>query len=362
MPSSIRTMGLVLTLAGIPSVPLTGQGTTAAALQEAHVLYERLEVERALLLLRQVVSPAWTAEVSPAQRVEAYTYLGAALALAGRRDSAVAGFRTALELDPFTDLNPTLFTPSQLDAFAAARRAVFAIGVRPVASQRVDPRTQRVFFIAATTHATTLEVAVRRLGAPDHGDSVADTTAARAIVYQGSVEGVRQFSWDGLLADGRLAPTGRYELTVDGTSELLARADTARVFFDLRQVTTGLEDTLPDLTDLLPTSRPGQAGTGELVKGLAVAVAAVAIGGRLGNHDLGNGLKSGATIVAGTATVTGLVSFLRARRHRTLPENVAQNERRLAERRDANAAIRDRNTQRLAATVIVVAPAAGVGP
>jgi len=354
-------MGLGLLVAVVCAPLLSGQSATADSLHQAHVLYERLELERAIPLLKQIVSPSWSGEITPAERVEAYTYLGAALALAGRRDSAIASFRSALELDPFTDLNPTIFTPSQLDAFAAARRAVFAIGVRPVASQRIDPRTQRVLFIAATTQATTLAVEVRRLSA-DHGDSVTDSVGNRGVVFQGVVEGMRQIPWDGLLADGRLAPPGRYELVVAGASQLLARADTTRVFFDLRQVTAGLEDTLPDLTDLLPTSRPGQVGTGEVMKGLAVATATLAIAGRLANHDLGNGLRSGATIVAGTAAVTGIVSFLRARRHRTLPENVAENERRLAERGDANAAIRERNTQRLAATVIVVAPAAGVGP
>ena len=112
----------------------TAQDSTAAVLQTGRDLYERLELERALLLLRRVVSPGWTFEVSGAQRVEANLYLGSAHMLLGARDSAVAYYRSALERDAFADLDPSRFTPSQLEAFRTARRAVFAVGVRPVPS------------------------------------------------------------------------------------------------------------------------------------------------------------------------------------------------------------------------------------
>src|SRR6185503_15648719 len=93
-----------------------------------------------LLLLRQVVSPSSPFEVSPAQRVEAYKYLGASLAIIGMRDSAVVYFRAALERDPFTDLEPQLFTPDQLATFGQARQLTFSLGARPVTPIRLDPR------------------------------------------------------------------------------------------------------------------------------------------------------------------------------------------------------------------------------
>src|ERR1041385_9272252 len=79
-------------------------------------------------------------------------YLGACLALAGKRDSAVLYFRAAIERDPFTDLDPTQFTPAQLATFAEARRRTLAVAVRPVQPARVDPRTARVTFIVVATH------------------------------------------------------------------------------------------------------------------------------------------------------------------------------------------------------------------
>ena len=101
--------GVVLAVGAAPA--LAGQGSTGELLGQAHEFYERLEVERALPLLRQIVSPNWPFEVTPEQRVDAYKYLGACLALAGKRDSAVLYFRAAIERDPFTDLDPSRFTP-----------------------------------------------------------------------------------------------------------------------------------------------------------------------------------------------------------------------------------------------------------
>src|SRR5947199_9556782 len=99
-------------------VPRLGaQGSTQDLLQQASEFYERLDVERALPLLRQIVSPNWPFEVTREQRVEAYKYLGACLTLAGKRDSAVLFFRAAIERDPFTELDPNLFTPPQLPTF-----------------------------------------------------------------------------------------------------------------------------------------------------------------------------------------------------------------------------------------------------
>ena len=95
--------------------------STARLLQQAHELYERLDVERALPLLRRVLSSDWPFAVATAQRVDAYTYLAACLVLLGQGDSAAVYFRAALENDPFTGLDPRRFTPGQLAAFQAAR-------------------------------------------------------------------------------------------------------------------------------------------------------------------------------------------------------------------------------------------------
>ena len=75
----MKRLALLLALAGSLVPRLDAQGSTQDLLQQASAFYERLDVERALPLLRQVVSPSWPFEVTAAQRVAAYKYLGASL-------------------------------------------------------------------------------------------------------------------------------------------------------------------------------------------------------------------------------------------------------------------------------------------
>lgn len=342
-----------LGLAALLSSPLAAQGSTGDLLQQASQFYEHLDVERALPLLRQIVSPNWPFEVTPSERVDAYKYLGACLALVGKRDSAVMYFRAAIERDPFADLDPERFTPAQLGLFAQARRQTFAVAVRPVPATRIDPRTERLSFSVVSTHASALEVRVRPVAGP-----------AGRVLFSSPSDGPRDVSWDGLLADGRLAPAGRYECTVVGRSATLARTDSARVYFDLGHEVASLEDTLPDLTatDLLPELAPPSAARRALFEGLGVAGATIFISSGVGNPKLHSGVQVGAGVVAGAATISGIAAFLVRRQHRDVPANVAANIQRRARHTADNDAIRRRNAEKLAATVLIVTPAAGAGP
>jgi len=335
----------------VVAVPLSAQNGTADQLRRARELYEGLEFERAMPLLRQVISPQWPHPVSTTERVEAYLYLGAALVLAGRADSGVAYFRAALQRDPFSELDVQRFTPEQLQAFARARRETFALAARPVTVTRVDPRTQRVRFTLVATHAARVLAQLRR------GDSTA------AILLEGTLSGVQEIAWDGLLADGYLAPPGRYELVIIGHSSTRGQADSARVFFDLRHEVEPLEDTLPAYApgDLLPERRSGWAAVGELAKGLGVAGGVLAISGALGSSELGVD-RGPAVVVAGTAALTGVVAMIVRAANPVIADNVAANERREAERQAQNETIRARNADRIARTVLVLAPAAGAAP
>lgn len=328
-----------------------GQDSTAAVLQRARRLYEQLEVERALPLLRLVVSPQWQFDITGAQRAEAYKYLGAALVIAGRSDSAALQFQAALARDPFTDLDPLEFTPAQITAFTAARARVFVVATRPVAATRVDARTDRVVFTVVTTHAADLTARLRPVGG---GEPL--------TVFAGGSDGVREIFWDGLSADRQVATPGRYELVVTGRSRLLAGTDSARAFFDLAHDVAAGEDTLPSLdpTALLPEYEAGSRSAMELGKGVGVAVGVLVVGQVLTHDALGAGQGAAAAVVAVTGVTAGVVALLARARRGEIPDNVAANQRREAERRGTNDAIRRRNAARVAATILVVTPAAGV--
>src|SRR2546430_9727883 len=189
-------LGLTLVVAASPSA--RAQTETGDQLRQAEDLYERLEIERAVPMLRQVVATSWPHAVTQDQRVEAYTYLGASLALLGMGDSAAMYFRSAIERDPFTDLDAQRFTPAQVALFRQARRLTFAVAVRPVAGRRVDPRTDRATFTVVTTHVASVRVELRPAG---------DQTAG--VLFHDVNDGLREGPWDGLLPGGHLAPPGR---------------------------------------------------------------------------------------------------------------------------------------------------------
>src|SRR5438094_2419776 len=304
-------LGMMLLL-GAPQ-PLRAQSETSDSLRRAQELYERLDIERALPLLRQVVSPSWPFETTKDQRVQALTLLGASLALAGARDSALLYFRTAIEREPFTDLDAQRFTPAQLALFREARRLTFAVAARPVAAVRVDPRTERATFTVTTTHAASLRVELR----------LADGQTVAAL-YQGANDGVRDLPWNGLLADGHLAPPGRYALAVLARSSLLGRSDSTRVYFTVAQETPSLEDTLPALRpgELLPERLRLSTGRSDLLKGLAVGAGALAASSLATNGQLGRGGRVLAIVVGAAAAAAGGRALLHARHERDLPANV----------------------------------------
>jgi hypothetical protein len=334
------------------AAPLAAQGNTAEMLQRARRLYENLEVEQALVILQQVISPASPFVVSSEQRVEAYKYLGASLAFqrgAVKRDSAITYFRAALERDPFVDLEPQNFNPAQLGAFAEARKQIFAAAVRPARADTLTPGSSQVTIQALTTHAARMHVELHATG------------GARRVLYDGDNDGLREVRWDGLVSDGSLAPADRYQLDVIGESRLLRLTDTASTYLDVTWLHPVLEDTLPALAagDLLPEQYPASVATGNLLKGLAVAAGALLTQTALASSSLGGGnaLLSGA--VAGAGVLTGIVSFSVRQRHRDIPANIAENARRRAERETANLGVRQRNADKLRQTRLAIGSASG---
>lgn len=342
---------LALLVLGTP-IRAGAQASTAAALDEAIGFYQDLQVERALALLRRIVSPSSPFEVSRAQRVQAYTYLGASLAILGERDSALVYFRAALERDPFVDLDPTVFTATERDAFAEARLGLFVVGLRPLVGERIDPAREAFTFTVVTTHEGSLAVSAR----PSDGSDPIP-------IASGEGEGARELRWRGLRSDGRLASPGRYTLVVEGTSYLSGRSDSVVAFFDLVHDRPALEDTLPALgeDDLLPERHRRSAPARALGRGLGIAAGALLLGRVVGNPSLGEGQRGFAYGVAGAATIAGIAASLHRQRHPELPENIAENRRRIAARARANEEIAVRNDARIAATKLVVIPAAGVG-
>ena len=103
-----------------------------------------------------------------------------------------------------------------------------------------------------------------------------------------------------------------------------------------------------------PGPLPSRSGSGEPP---APSAPDAATNGELGRS--GGGL---AVAVAGTAGIVGVTALLSSRHERALPANIAENARRRAARAAANADVARRNAPKLAETVLLLSPAAGVGP
>ena len=328
--------------------PLRAQAITDEVLRQSVTLYENLEVERALVLLRRVVSPSSPFEVSREQRVTAYKYLGAALAILGQPDSSVVYFRAALERDPFLDLDPDRFTQQEQAALAEAKRRTVATASRPLVARQWDPSREEVTFSVVTTHQASLRLEIQPLdGSPG------------AVIYDRETDGIREVGWNGVIA-ARLAPAGAYELRVIGKSLLTGRVDSTALPFAIRHDFPSLEDTLPALQpqELLPERYPPSAGRSSLLKGVAVATAALLIPRLAGNGNLRDGGNGLAATAATAAAGAGVFAFVVRRRAPEIPTNIALNNARRAARAETNAEIVGRNKARLALTRLVLAPGA----
>jgi hypothetical protein len=346
MSPRILRHAVVLALLGAAAPRLGAQDNTDEVLRQSITLYENLDVERALSLLRRVVSPSSPFEVSREQRVTAYKYLGAALAILGQSDSSIVYFRAALERDPFLDLDPDRFTHQEQAALAEARRRSFGAAARPLTAKRWDPAHEEVTFSVVTTHQAALRVEIQPL---DGGPG--------AVIYDRETDGIRDVTWNGVIAT-RLAPPGAYELRVIGRSLLTQRVDSMALAFTLRHDFPQLEDTLPALLpeQLLPERHPPSAGRASLLKGLAIATAALVIPRVAGHGDLKDGGNGLAATAATAAAGAGIVAFVVRSRSPEIPINIALNNIRQTERAAANAEIIRRNGERVAQTRLVLVP------
>ena len=293
-----RALGLWAAMLVTGAVRLTAQTSAAEMLQRAIHQYEDVEIEEAVAILRQIVSPTSPLEVTAEQRAQAYKYLGAVYALqpgAEKRDSAITYFSAAIVQDPSVDLDPQSFTPAQQAAFAEARNRTFAVAVRPVPRDTLDSVGTTLTFRCVVSHAASLRAELR------------SDSASALVLYDGPGNGSLVITWDGMLPGQTLPLPGRYQLAVIGSSTVVSQTDSAVVHFDLQLDHPPLEDSLPDLgpQDLLP--------------------------------------EVGAD-------------------NREIPANVAENQRRQAERTANNAAVAERNAEVLRRSRLVIIPVAGGGP
>ena len=330
-------------------VPALLRAQADEQLRQAIRRYENLEIDRARTLFEQVVSPSSPFPVTETQRVVAYKYLGATLATTGQRDSAITFFIAAIQRDPLVDLDPRQFSEQERQIFLAAKQRVFRVGSRSVPRDTIDPAGgERISLTIAATHLGQVHV---EMSNTDTGD--------RIVLFDGDVDGARDIPFNGLVPGlGGFVPPGIYEMIVIGQSRTIASGrDSTSALVEIQHQVAPLEDTIVTLGtgQLLADRYPASAANRSLLVGLGVAAGALVAGSVIANSDLQNPtLYASAAGVAGLGA--GLYSFLYRRQHPEIPANIAENARRQRGRAQRNQEIMQRNTDKVAATKIVIRP------
>jgi hypothetical protein len=330
-------------------VALSAQQSTAQELRRAIQYYNSFNIEGARPILEAILSPSYLRSVTPDQRVTALKYLGASYAVLDRPERAVEYFSAALDFDPFTSLDPREFSATEQAAFNQAKRQIFKVAIRPVTARIID---SAYMFRLVTTHRANLTVTLVDTRDPSRQE----------VLFQAENDGLREIPWNGLLRNGDRADSAIYELRAEGRSMLTGGAGIATVdrqLFRIEHAYAPLEDTLPSFApnELLIEEYQESATWLDLVKGGFVAAAAVGIPLFALNNDVP--WKSHAGIAATVGAATGGIAFQYRRTHRKIPANVAENERRRAQRNAFNAQVQARNAARVAQTILMICPATG---
>lgn len=353
-----RTLPVIAFLAiAAPGAEAQVGGTTKEQIDRAKAFYEQFNVEAARPILLNIISPNYLQQISPAERVEVYKYLGASYALQDKLDSAVTFFIAALDFDPFTDLDPSKFSATEIGPFNTAKSSIFKVGLRPIEQWVIDPSadTTAYNFRVITTSRAVLNVELVR---QDNNEVTS--------LYSGESQGLRTIPWRGVLANGEFADSTTYIIRARARPPN-SNADqtiTTQHFLRVEHAYAPLDDTLPSFTlangELLQSEYPVRAPWMDLIKGVVVGAIAVGIPSVALTDNLSD-RQTHALVAGGLGALAGTGSFFFRRQNRAIPENVRENERRRQERDAFNNQVRQANAEKLRQRKLIVTPVVGVG-
>ena len=335
----LRTLGAPLAPRPAPPVAPPPGGERLA---RAMAALEATETEGAVELLHQILATPPAAPLSTLQR-DAQVQLGVASWSLGLYDSASVHFQAAISIDPFTSLDRETFNPDLLALFRAAKRATFAIGVRPPPDTALALRERWPVAIAVTRPGTVrLWLTAPALGGRDTLTATAavDSTVTVPLALVGR--------------DTAPLPAGRYRLAVEW-SDAQGRSPGPTLALE---VSPHVADTLlpepapPDSLYRLEVrfGRPSHAG---LARGVGFGLGAGLMPLLLANSRL-RGSESRAVTVGVALSLAGVAGYVLGRPRQPLPENIAYNRALRADWEVRNRAIAAANEQRRGVVLVRV--------
>jgi len=215
-----------LSLLAVVAAPLTAQSN--ATLRRAETFYRDLAYGQAVAEARSALGQ----RLGRSDHVRAYEILGFAYASLDSTRQSTEAFKQLLFLSPDRELDPARISPKITSLFALALGQVLV-----VRQLRIDGGS----FLAGTgtvpirfTITRNARVRTRIVG-----------VAGEAMVDSSLGDGTLQLRWNGLLRNGRPAPSGDYRLIVEAS----AGRDTYAASVPVR-VVAGAVDTVAHLTAL----------------------------------------------------------------------------------------------------------------
>lgn len=326
-----------LLLTALLAPPLAAQGR--ASLGRAEAAYRDLSYGQAIAEARRALG----GRLSAGEQTRAWEVLGFAYAALDSARQSTDAFKQLLFLSPDRELDPARISPKITSLFALALGQVLV--VRHLAA---DSTT----FVAGSgslpiefTLTRTARVRTRITG--EAGEAVVDSALG---------DGELRVRWNGLLSDGRAAPSGDYRVVVEAS----AGRDSYAASLPVR-LRAGAVDTLAHLTslpgyDVLPESEiPPRSWRPLGVAFLATAAAAGTIVA-LENSTLGGSGRNQMVAIGVGTTVAGLLATIRRPAPAPVPANIRYNalvREQLARR---NAEIATENARRRQQVQLTIAP------
>ena len=273
-------------------------------LQQGVRLYQKLEYDAAVTLLRQSLARRAPAALPDSQRARALSYLAATELFQQQRDSAAAAFRELVRLDPRYRPDELIFPPQVTNLFEEVRRSTKVLSVE------VPPRTElraRLEWFTARLITSSLQTVQVTLA---HDDG----TPVRTL-WDGPVADSLLVKWDGTTTDGGTPPEeGHYLLRVAPHPATEDGPPPLQVPLDITQVAP---DTVnwpapPTAPPLLPERTSATPALGSLAAGALAGGAVVALPALFGRSGEATGARFA---VAATVSIAGIVGFFAHQPH-----------------------------------------------
>jgi hypothetical protein len=354
---SIRVLlsTLALTMLGVVVPRAVAAQSTRQLLDSARSLYEAFQVEAARPIYQQIIAANYNRQLSVIERAEAYKYLAVTAAAMNNQAEAVNYFQSALDFDPFTDLDPTKFADAEQAAFVLAKQMLFKVAMRPLTQPSLVQRDTAAMSLRLSLITTQRANVTVRLNGPD-----------TVILFNGLVDGPRTQTWNGVAATGEYVRPGTYTLRLEGVPTSGGQAPPPQeVILRIEHVFEPLEEELPPLDTLNRRQfLPQRITTWEPYKDVAkgVGLAAVSFGIPVLALD-GKQINWGthAAISAAVGLAAGGISYWYRKSNPEIRTNIAENNVRRAALAKFNAAVAERNAIRRQRTKLIITPVTGAG-